>query len=166
VAITVSDTAPSGGVTAGQWAPIVVTGTPAASASLANLFGVGSVPLSSLLLAYVLVPANATSIVTADTSNAAGVARHQNPAGVTSGTLAARPAAGVLGREYYATDTSTFYQDTGTAWIASGTTFLRTGTDASKPTPSAANTGEIYEVTGIVMPTNGLIDNLVSGDMV
>lgn len=50
-------------------APGYVMGTPAAGATLANLTGVGAVPASSLTLAYVLVPAGATSIVTADIAN-------------------------------------------------------------------------------------------------
>lgn len=36
------------------------------------------------------------------------------------GTLAARPAAGTVGRYYYATDTQTLYRDTGSAWAAVG----------------------------------------------
>ena len=74
ICATVNDakyTAPAGGVTAGQAAPIVVTGTPTAGATLTNLLGVGTLPGSSLLIGYVLVPAGATSIVTADISNVA-----------------------------------------------------------------------------------------------
>lgn len=37
------------------------------------------------------------------------------------GTFAARPAAGVRGTYYHATDTGVFYRDTGAAWIAIGT---------------------------------------------
>jgi hypothetical protein len=73
VVATVADSAytePSD-LTGDQWAPVVLTGTPTAGATLANLLGAASVPLSSLLLGYVLVPANATSIVTADIANIA-----------------------------------------------------------------------------------------------
>lgn len=51
----------------------VVTGTPTSGASLSNLVGLGSVPASSLVIAYVLVPAGTTSIVTADIGNVAPV---------------------------------------------------------------------------------------------
>jgi len=47
----------------------VVTGTATSGATLANLSGKGTLPVSSLPIAYVLVPANATSIITADISN-------------------------------------------------------------------------------------------------
>ncbi len=50
-----------------------VAGTPTSGATLSNLLGVGALPASSLLLAYVLVPANASSIVTADIANVAPV---------------------------------------------------------------------------------------------
>jgi hypothetical protein len=38
----------------------------------------------------------------------------------TQGTFAARPAAAVSGRYYYATDAATLYRDTGTAWVPVG----------------------------------------------
>ncbi|MGO9974404.1 MAG: hypothetical protein ACLP01_16690 [Solirubrobacteraceae bacterium] len=47
----------------------VVVGTPTSGASLTNLVGLGSVPASSLVLAYVLVPAGTTAITTGDISN-------------------------------------------------------------------------------------------------
>lgn len=77
VCATVNDaqyTAPPGGVTVGQWAPIVVTGTPTSGATLSNLSGAPALPGSSLLLGYVLVPKSATNIVTADIANVASVA--------------------------------------------------------------------------------------------
>lgn len=37
--------------------------------------------------------------------------------GEISGTLAARPAAGILGRRYFATDNNVEYMDTGTGWV-------------------------------------------------
>lgn len=56
-------------------APVVMTGTPTAGATIVPgagyLAGVGAAPASSMILAYVLVPANATSIVTADILNIA-----------------------------------------------------------------------------------------------
>lgn len=76
VCATVSDsgyTEPVGG-SGDQWSLLVVAGTPTPGASLSNLLGAGSVPLSSLLLGYVLVPGGASNIVTADISNVAAVA--------------------------------------------------------------------------------------------
>jgi hypothetical protein len=58
-----------------QIAPAVITGTPTVGATLSNLSGAGAVPASSLVLAYVLVPAGATSIVTANILNVAPLAR-------------------------------------------------------------------------------------------
>jgi hypothetical protein len=51
----------------------VVTGTPTSGANLTNLSGKASLPLSSLLLGYVLVPNSATNIITADIANKATV---------------------------------------------------------------------------------------------
>lgn len=44
----------------------VLTGTPTSGATLGNLSGAPSLPTSSLLIGYVLVPANATNIISAD----------------------------------------------------------------------------------------------------
>lgn len=65
-------TLPSGG-TSGSLTLQVVTGTPTSGATLSNLSGAAALPGSSLLLGYVLVPAGASSIVTADISNQAQV---------------------------------------------------------------------------------------------
>jgi hypothetical protein len=51
----------------------VVTGTPTSGANLTNLSGKASLPLSSLLLGYCLVPNSATNIITADIANKATV---------------------------------------------------------------------------------------------
>jgi hypothetical protein len=48
-----------------------VKGTATVGATLSNLSGIAAFPKSSLLLGYVLVPAKATSIVTADIANVA-----------------------------------------------------------------------------------------------
>jgi hypothetical protein len=66
----IQDTAYGAGTNLAQLA--VVTGTATAGATLANLSGVGALPASSLVLANVLVPANASTIVTADIANVAG----------------------------------------------------------------------------------------------
>ena len=65
-----SYTLPSGG-TSGQVTIQAVTGTPTAGATLTNLSGAPSLPLSSLLLGYVLVPASATNITNANIANKA-----------------------------------------------------------------------------------------------
>jgi hypothetical protein len=49
----------------------VITGTAESGATLANKKGAGAVPASSLVLAYVLVPAKASSIENADIENVA-----------------------------------------------------------------------------------------------
>jgi hypothetical protein len=79
VCATISDagyTEPTGG-SGNQWTPQVVTGTATATASLANLLGAAALPLSSLLLGYVLVPATAVNIITADIANKATVVNPQ-----------------------------------------------------------------------------------------
>jgi hypothetical protein len=73
VCLTVDDTGytpPSGG-TGGAVTAQGVTGTPTSGATLVNLSGAPSLPGSSLLLGYVLVPATATNLVSADILNVA-----------------------------------------------------------------------------------------------
>ena len=80
ICMTQSDagyTEPTGGSGSGAGLQ-VITGTPTSGASVTPgsggyLAGVGSLPLSSLALAYVLVPTSATSIVSADVLNVATV---------------------------------------------------------------------------------------------
>lgn len=54
------------GAVADSWTVQVITGTPTAGATLQNLDGAAAIPVNSLLIAYVLVPANSTSIVSSD----------------------------------------------------------------------------------------------------
>lgn len=75
VCVTISDstyTEPTGG-SGNQVAAQVVTGTPTSGATLTNLSGAAALPASSLLLGYVLVPAAASNIITADIANKATV---------------------------------------------------------------------------------------------
>jgi len=72
VGVQVQDKAYAGSLT--QIAPFYVAGTPTAGANLTNLTGKGAVPASSFVLAYVLVPTSASSIVTADILNVASQA--------------------------------------------------------------------------------------------
>jgi len=60
----------------------VITGTAESGATLANKKGAGAVPASSMVLAYVLVPAKAVSVVSGDIENVATVA------GPGAGTMA------------------------------------------------------------------------------
>jgi hypothetical protein len=63
------------------------------------------------------------------------------------GTLAARPAAGVQGRYYYATDVGFLYRDTGAAWVA----FASTGRKACKvvkATSTVPDAGAIIHFDG------------------
>ena len=73
----VQDAAYSGSTNA--WQLAVVTGTPTAGATLTNLTGAGTVPASSLVLAYVLVPASSTSVITANIQDARVFARPNLP---------------------------------------------------------------------------------------
>lgn len=70
----------------------VVTGTPTASASLTNLLGAPAIPASSLLLAYLLVPAGASNIVTADIAANAKVVNPGNGLGFPSIAMPSRAA--------------------------------------------------------------------------
>jgi hypothetical protein len=77
ICLTVDDTGytpPSGG-TSGQVTAQAVTGSPTSGATLSNLSGVGSLPGSSLLLGYVLVPAAATNLTSGDILNVATIVR-------------------------------------------------------------------------------------------
>jgi hypothetical protein len=74
VGVQIIDKAYAGAAT--TCAPLYVAGTPTAGATLGNLLGVGTVPASSLVLAYVLVPTSTSSIVTADILNVASVCSH------------------------------------------------------------------------------------------
>lgn len=73
ICLTVDDqgyTPPSGG-TGGAVTAQVITGSPTTGATLINLLGAGTLPGSSLLLGYALVPAAATSLTSGDISNVA-----------------------------------------------------------------------------------------------
>jgi hypothetical protein len=84
VCLTVDDTGytpPSGG-TSGQVTAQAVTGTPTSGANVTPgsggyLSGVGSLPASSLLLGYALVPTSATNLTSGDILNVATIAASQ-----------------------------------------------------------------------------------------
>jgi len=54
------------GDAANDWTFVILTGTATAGATLANLTGAAAVPANHLLLANILIPANATSVITAN----------------------------------------------------------------------------------------------------
>jgi hypothetical protein len=53
-------------------------------------------------------------------ANAANMAILDNAVTFSEGTISSRPAAGLAGRVYYATDTGQYFIDTGSAWTAFG----------------------------------------------
>lgn len=99
VCATVADAAytiPTGG-TSGAITLQVVTGTPTSGATLSNLNGKATLPGSSLLLGYVLVPASATNIISADIANVAAAAQLQAATDTFKVVGAAASAFGISG---------------------------------------------------------------------
>lgn len=74
VVLTVRDTALDGSG-ASDSALRVIAGTPTAGATTANLNGAAAVPANSILLANVLVPANATTVITANIADVRALAK-------------------------------------------------------------------------------------------
>lgn len=74
---------------------------------------------------------------------------------VMAGLLAARPAASLAGRLYFATDDQggTLYRDTGSAWVQIGAPLLGAGTTA----PQVGESG-IYQMLAAVIRNNGAPD--------
>lgn len=71
------------------WELQAVTGTPTSGATLSNLSGAPALPVSSLLIAYVLVPANAVSLTSGDLLDERIRAQQNSPIGqlfTSSGT--------------------------------------------------------------------------------
>jgi hypothetical protein len=85
----------------------------------------------------------------------------------SSGTLAARPAAGTLNRVYWATDTKLLYQDNGSAWttvLLAGAWValtLGTGVASSGYTASARPEGDLTRLRGAL--ANGTGSSIASG---
>ncbi|MBV9805224.1 MAG: hypothetical protein JO130_18645 [Solirubrobacterales bacterium] len=136
------------------------TGTPTSGASLTNLSGAPATPTSSLVIGYVLVPANASSIVTGDILQSAPRIL-PSTALASKGVLASLPSPGVFGRTFYATDVSRFYFDTGTAWemaLAAGPwTMLTLGTAVVAATPPRVRLeGDIVKFSGTVYNSGGV----------
>ena len=106
-----------GGDVSDKCEPLVLEGTPTSGATLVNKLGIATVPTNFLRFAYVLVPAaagSAASFSYEDARTGPGIVKY------LEGTLAARPAAGLQGRVYFATDAEVYYCDTGKAWNVIG----------------------------------------------
>ena len=140
VVATVADAAYSGGSNA--WSISVIAGTATAGATLINLNGAPAVPASSIPLAYLLVPASTSSIITADIGNIARVmtAMQQNPAG----------------RLYPAATTAV--GTSLTAITLANSTFLRGGMTQSGNTLIVPTSG-YYQIQGqtILSTTSGVV---------
>ena len=166
VCATVSDsgyTEPSGG-SGNQWALQVVTGTPTSGATLTNLNGAASLPLSSLLLGYVLVPASASSITSGDILNVATIVLSSltgtwvplvratgvnSPGAVTGAYVAsARLEAGGVVRLK------------GVLYNASGSLGGTNATIATLPSASMYPSGPIYYLGGGASPGSGAFGSL------
>lgn len=122
VCATVSDSAytePTGG-SGDKWAPQVVTGTATSGATLTNLLGAATLPLSSLLLGYVLVPAGASNIITADIANVA-------TAGQVPGTSVSATPVVASGSQVTVSGWSSGSSGTYLTWSAAGFTVQNAG---------------------------------------
>lgn len=159
VVAQVTDSAYSG--VTNTWALAVVTGTPTAGATLANLNGVGAAPASSLTLGYVLVPAASTNVTNGNISNTATPAQPGlSAAQWYSGLDGAKGTASAYkGAFYYATDSNALYFSDGTTWRTVYGSRGAANISASQSTSSASYTTLTTQdqVTNIVLPTNGLI---------
>ncbi len=135
VCATVEDAAYSG--SNNDWKLQVVTGTPTAGATLANLNGAAATPSNSIVLAYVLVPANATTIITADIQD-------NRPFAAPNLPLRACPAGRLSETTQTVAASATFTQITGIT-----TDFLRGGVTVSSNGLVVPIAG-VYRVSGAV----------------
>jgi hypothetical protein len=113
VARVQDSTYPSGG-TSNTATVEVLAGTPTSGATLANRAGAATVTAAKFALAYVLVPAKASTVTIENVAKVClpGLERY------AEGVASARPVAGVTGRVYYATDTQAWSFDTGSTWTS------------------------------------------------
>jgi hypothetical protein len=140
VVVRVKDSTYSGSVNSAVLE--TVTGTATAGATLANRTGAPAAPATSLVLAYVLVPAKATSVVSGNIENVAKVAQPGLQRSETA-LYSQRPEPGVRGRMFYATDGAQWYVDTGTEWRA----IQQYVEGAASSRPSAGDAGRLYYAT-------------------
>ena len=143
------------GSTANGGVLAVVTGTPTAGATLANLSGAAAVPLSSLLLGYVLVPASSTNVTAGNISNVAGIVEvlpALSPGGLTGASTASSryvgattsgpPSSGTFAKGDFIID------QTGSIWVC--TTAGSPGSWTSQITSS----GSVVGTGNLAPPTN------------
>jgi hypothetical protein len=85
VCASINDAAYTGSSNNGVLA--VVTGTPTSGATLSNLTGAPALPTSSLLIGYILVPANASNIIAGDLGDHRVQVSSSLPAGAGQGII-------------------------------------------------------------------------------
>ena len=140
VIASVADAAYSGG--SNNWSLSVVTGTATAGATLANLTGAGSLAAfpNCVVLGYILIPALATSVITANILNSqplispafGGISLRGNPAG-----------------RIYASAQTVASNATLTAMTSMATSYLRGGMTAPSNNLVVPVAG-IYRLTGAI----------------
>lgn len=140
--------------------PAVITGSPTTGASLANLSGAAALPLSSLLLGYVLVPAAATNIVTANISNKASVAGLlSDPAGSLLAYAGSSAPSGYLACDGSTVSRATYqalFNAIGTTWGAGDGSTTFAVPDFRGRAPIGAGTGApAGTLTNRVLGTSG-----------
>lgn len=181
ICLTVDDTGytpPSGG-TGGQVSAQAVTGTPTSGATLSNLSGVGALPGSSLLLGYVLVPAAATNLTSADILNAAttislqvgesmghtNIATTETRTSTAYGTMPTPdqvtgivlPANGLIAVWYQATVTPPASPPAGVVAIFVGANQLKTVGSGSVPSVQEVAVSNSSEATVVTTFSEGLV---------
>ncbi|MCU1490816.1 MAG: hypothetical protein JWM85_2221 [Acidimicrobiaceae bacterium] len=130
-----------------------VSGTPTAGATLANLSGAPALPDASLLLGYVLVPATATNIVTADIQDARGFAKSGLYA---PGSLLGRAQYNPVGGQQYtfSSNTTTAVDNTNLPVTftvpGSGSVIFRFTCNGSIPAYSGGTTGVMGTIWDVV----------------
>jgi len=135
ICATVNDAAYSGSTN--NWVIQAITGTPTAGATLANLNGAGALPSSSIPLGYVLVPAAATTVTSANISDVRTFT-------TTSNSMRGNPA----GR-LYASATTSMTGGTPTTIALAGTSYTKGGMTKSGNNLVAPITG-YYQVNGAI----------------
>jgi hypothetical protein len=158
VVAVVNDAAYSGSTN--NWALSVLTGTATSGATLSNLTGKATQSASSVVIAYVLVPANASTIVTADLLDARpfltlGSPLRGVPAGKVYVTTGAMQSSGVVTQTPFG---GGLLLKGGMTWGSGGLTVPFAGTYFVNAFFNCANTGAIS--TYFLFAS----DNTVNGD--
>jgi hypothetical protein len=118
-------------------------------------------------LALPTIDSTADSVSSFPTVNTAQMSTLDNAVTFSSGTLAARPAAGLRGRVYYASDVPAYYLDNATSWLTLEAVVdtgwvpltLASGVTSSGGfTPSARLRGDMVELKGGLWNQTGSSD--------